>query len=144
FGRGLVHPIDDMHDGNPASHPELLRELTEDFTNHRFDIKLLYRAICNSKAYERTSKPVVGNTEAGPELFARMAIKPLTPEQLFDSIVQVLGVTPGQPQGRRQQPPALRGPNANPRNFFVAFFQNDDGGDSTEYSAGIPQVLRLM
>lgn len=145
FGRGIVNPIDDMHDGNAPSHSELLRELTNQFAGHRFDIKFLYRALCNSSAYQRTSKPTSANVEAGPELFARMAIKPLTPEQLYDSLITVLGVTPGEGRmGRRQQPPALRGPNANPRNFFVAFFQNEDGGDATEYSAGIPQVLRLM
>lgn len=146
FGRGIVNPVDDMHDGNAPSHPELLKELTAEFVAHRFDVKFLYRSMCNSQAYQRTSKPVLGNAEAVPETFARMAIKPLSPEQLYDSLVLVFGGAPGQsgPMGRKQQPQALRGPNANPRNFFVSFFQNEDGGDPTEYSAGIPQVLRLM
>lgn len=146
FGRGIVNPVDDMHDGNVPSHPELLRELTEQFASHRFDVKFLFRAICNSQAYQRTSKPIAGNADAGPELFARMAVKPLTPEQLFDSIVEVVGFVPGQgPMGRRQKSAALRGPNANPRNFFITFFQTGDGAaDPTEYQSGIPQVLRLM
>src|SRR5262249_37565988 len=38
FGRGIVNPVDDMHDGNAPSHPELLKELTEQFTAHRFDV----------------------------------------------------------------------------------------------------------
>jgi hypothetical protein len=146
FGRGIVNPVDDMHDGNVPSHPELLRELTEQFAGHNFRVKFLYRVLCNSRAYQRTSKPTDANAEAGPELFARMAIKPLTPGQLFDSLVEVVGFEPGQQmfRGKANRPPALRGPNANPRNFFIAFFNLEDGSDPTEYQAGIPQVLRMM
>ena len=52
FGRGLVNPVDDMHDGNPASHPELLQELADGFAAG-FDVKGLYRTVCNSAAYQR-------------------------------------------------------------------------------------------
>jgi Protein of unknown function (DUF1553)/Protein of unknown function (DUF1549) len=49
FGRGLVHPVDDMHEDNPASHPALLEALTEQFKAHGFDLKYLCRAICASE-----------------------------------------------------------------------------------------------
>jgi hypothetical protein len=39
FGRGLVEPIDQMHEGNPASHPELLAFLADDFAAQGFDQK---------------------------------------------------------------------------------------------------------
>ena len=58
FGRGLVNPVDDMHDDNDATHPELLAALTEQFTKNEFDTKYLLRAICNSETYQRTSKPL--------------------------------------------------------------------------------------
>src|SRR5213079_1303809 len=45
FGRGLVNPVDDMHDGNPATHPELIAALTEQFKTNGFDLKYLIRAI---------------------------------------------------------------------------------------------------
>jgi len=147
FGQALVNPVDDMHDGHVASHPELLKELADQFAAQKFDVKYLYRALCSSRAYQRTSKPYGNNGDAGPELFARMAIKPLTAEQLYDSLVQVLGdPTEGRGRGRRRNVPAqMRGPNANVRNVFVSFFGNDEGNtDPTEYQAGIPQVLRLM
>src|SRR5262249_35647628 len=54
FGRGIVNPVDDMHDGNAPSHPELLRELTQQFVAGGFDLKDLIRAVCNSQAYQRT------------------------------------------------------------------------------------------
>ena len=65
FGRGLVNPVDDMHDGNPPSHPELLADLAEQFAANGFDLKYLFRAVCNSEAYQRTSKPDGSNADAG-------------------------------------------------------------------------------
>jgi hypothetical protein len=90
FGRGIVNPVDDMHDANPASHPELLADLSKGFAADGFDLKNLYRAICNSQAYQRTSKIAGSKSDVPPELFARMAIKMLTPEEMFDSLMQVL------------------------------------------------------
>jgi hypothetical protein len=143
MGRGLVNPVDDMHDGNPPSHPELMADLAEQFgAGNNFDVKYLIRAICNSKAYQRSGKPTAQNAEAGPELYARMAIKVLSPEQLFDSLRLTLG------NGRAALDPAPakgpRGNNVSPRKQFVLFFETEDGADSSEYQAGIPQALRLM
>lgn len=140
FGRGFVMPVDDMHEANAASHPELLADLGKQFAANGFDLKYLFRAICNSETYQRSSKLHGNNRDAGPELFARMALKPLSPEQMFDSLQVVLGAERRDPAGRNR--PARLAPNA--REAFVTFFLNDDGGDPTEYQTGIPQVLRLM
>jgi hypothetical protein len=145
FGRGIVNPVDDMHDGNSPSHPQLLADLSSQFAANGFDVKGLIRAICNSQTYQRTSKPNGSNREAGPELFSRMAIKVLTPEQMYDSLIQVLGA-PNPPTPPKNANPAqlARLRNFNPRSLFVAFFKGDESADPTEYQAGIPQVLRLM
>jgi hypothetical protein len=146
FGRGIVNPVDDMHEGNVPSHPQLLADLARQFADGGFDLKSLIRAVCNSQAYQRTSKPSGGNADAAPELFARMAVKVLTPEQLYDSLTRVLGA-PNRPAARQGRPAAAaaRRPGAGPRAAFVAFFGVEDGNtDPTEYQAGIPQVLRLM
>jgi hypothetical protein len=142
FGRGFVNPIDDMHDGNVASHPELLDLLSKQFAGQGFDVKMLIRAICNSETYQRSSRPNSSNAEAGPELFARMAIKPLSPEQLFDSLQLVLGRAGGPADRVRKGANGRVAPNA--REQFVNFYGIEDGADPTEYQAGIPQVLRLM
>jgi hypothetical protein len=135
FGRGLVHPVDDMHEGNPPSHPELLDALTEQFKANDFDLKYLCRAICLSETYQRTSKPVAGNAK-DDKLFSRMLIKVLTPEQLFDSLVVATGnVGNRSPTGKRIN---------NPRGEFVDFFRSEGEVDPTSYSRGIPQALRLM
>jgi hypothetical protein len=135
LGRGLVHPADDMHEGNPPSHPELLDVLTEQFKANGFDLKYLCRAICQSETYQRTSKPTQGNAK-DDKLFSRMPIKVLTPEQLFDSLVVATGNA-----GNRS---AAGKPINNPRAEFVNYFRSEGDIDPTSYSRGIPQALRLM
>src|SRR5262249_15013679 len=82
FGRGLVHPVDGFDPDNPPSHPDLLKRLAAEFVASGFDLKHLARAICNSKAYQRSSRPLPGNA-ADTTLFSRMALKVLTPEMLY-------------------------------------------------------------
>jgi Protein of unknown function (DUF1549)/Protein of unknown function (DUF1553) len=148
FGRGIVDPVDDMHDGNPPSHPELLQELAEQFAAHHFDVKFLIRASCNSRTYQRTSKPN-DKDDSGANLFAHMAIKVNSPEQLYDSLLVVLGAPGEAAKGRKapnQKAPnqGKKTPGADPRAVFVNFFLSEDGADPTQYQAGIPQALRLM
>jgi hypothetical protein len=140
YGRGFVNPVDDMHKENRASHPALLSELSEQFVASGFDVKHMIRAICNSQAYQRTSKPNAENEEDAT-LFSHMAVKVLAPEQLFDSLEAVIGKTPapgglGRPGAGRQV--------GTPRQQFVTFFSGDENADPTEYQHGIPQALRLM
>jgi len=104
-------------------------------------VKYLFRAICNSETYQRSSRPKGNNADAPLELFSRMVIKSLTPEQLFDSLAVVLGA-PGAGKGKGAFKKG-KGP-ATPRAAFVNFFNIDEGADPTEFNAGIPQVLRLM
>jgi hypothetical protein len=143
FGRGFVNPIDDMHEGNSAAHPELLAHLSRELAATGLDLKDLIRAICNSEAYQRTSKPAGNNGDAAPELLARMAVKPLTPGQLYDSLTQVLGA-PGQEKRQGRKAGGGRFGRGTPRQAFVSSFQIEEGADALEYQAGIPQVLRLM
>jgi Protein of unknown function (DUF1549)/Protein of unknown function (DUF1553) len=104
FARGLVNPVDDLRSDNPGSHPELLDRLAREFVASDFDIRHLFRCICNSQAYQRTSRPVPGN-EKDVELFSRMAVKPLSPEMLYDSLTLVFRVSktprPGKPGGKK-------------------------------------------
>ncbi len=145
FGRGLVNPVDDMHEDNPASHPELLQELANQFAKNDFDLKYLVRAICNSEAYQRGSKPNGNNGAAEPNVYARMGVKVLTPEQLFDSLGTVLGRQEGKAgDARKGAMMGKAGPNNNARSVFVAFFGVDETASATEYQSGIPQALNLM
>jgi hypothetical protein len=119
-GRGLVEPLDVRHADNPAAQPELLTLLAERLRNSGDDLRWLMREIALSNAYQRSSSPIaveapdVADTqvveasldesaetpdvEAGAESspiadFQTARIKPLSPEQLAWSVMQVLGVT---------------------------------------------------
>src|SRR5262249_33437053 len=139
MGRGIVNPVDDMHDANAASHPELLQDLGRQFANSGFDVKYMVRAICNSETYQRSCKPKGNNGDAAPEAYARMQIKTLTPEQLYDSWTGIVTADGRGARGGKQ-----RGRGNNVREVFVNFFAAEDGADPTEYQVGIPQVLQLM
>jgi hypothetical protein len=143
FGRGIVNPVDDMHDGNVPSHPELLKSLTQQFKASGFDLKHLYRAICNSRAYQRTSRPL-GDNSGDKEYYSHAAVRSLSPEQLYDSLVAVLG-QPGGGQGPKLKM-AMAGKKGakGPRDAFLTFFRIEEGANPLEYQAGIPQALRLM
>src|SRR5262245_48127396 len=139
FGRGIVNPVDDMHEENVPSHPELLAALTEQFKTNGHDLKYLIKAICNSETYQRTSRPVEGNKD-DTAFFSHRAVRVLSPEQLYDSIVAVLGQTAPR---RDSAAPKQKGAPGGPREQFLNFFRVDDV-DPQDYQAGIPQALRLM
>ncbi len=91
MGRGLVHPLDLHHAGNPPSHPELLSVLAKEFSAHQFDIKWLLTEIANTKVYQRSSKVEMGKTPETPSLFATAIEKRLSAEQLLASILVATG-----------------------------------------------------
>jgi len=93
FGTGLVEPLDDLSGENAASHPELLTELAKAFTDNGFDLKYLTAAIVLSKAYQLSSAAPVGGS-SDPRLFARSAVRGLTGEQLYDSLLVAAGLPP--------------------------------------------------
>jgi len=134
FGRGIVNPVDDMHSGNVPSHPELLEALSHQFVESGFDLKLLCRGIVLSRTYQQTSRPG-DQPDREAALFARMSIKVLSAEQLYDSLVEILG-----PPGKSPDIDARQGA----RHEFSQFFANEGDPDPTRYDRGIPQLLRLM
>jgi hypothetical protein len=140
FGLGIVEPVDEESEDNRPSHPELLDELSRQFMLHSFDLKYLIRAICYSKAYQRASSWDSADVP-DPRLFARMSIKGLTAEQLYDSIVEA---TRYKEQGQVSAPPG--GPFAQQvgaRAEFVARFSNHSD-KRTEFQTSILQALALM
>jgi len=81
MGRGFVEPLDDFNLQNKPICGSLLDELSRGFASHGYSLRFLLRAICNSEAYQRSC------AGTGSESFATAAIRPLTGEQLFKSIV---------------------------------------------------------
>jgi len=138
FGVGLVDPVDDWGPHNPPSHPELLDELAKAYAEGGFDPKVLVRAITASEAYQRTSR-LTHPPQVDPRKFARMNVKGLSAEQLFDSLATATGY-------REPTPPsadaAFGWPAKSPRGLFIAKFGG--GAARTDMQVSILQALSLM
>ena len=54
LGRGLVHPVDMLHAGNPAAHPAALDLLATEFPQMKYNLRALVREIVLTRAYQRS------------------------------------------------------------------------------------------
>lgn len=86
MGRGLVEPVDQMHEANPASHPTLLERLANDFAGNGFNLRRLMNGILHSDAYLRSTRWTTGGERPKESDYATAIMKPLTPDQLTTSI----------------------------------------------------------
>jgi hypothetical protein len=138
FGNGLVEPIDDMVGSDTVnSHPALLNELAQQFIEHKFDLKYLLKSITLSQAYQRSSIRTHPSQE-DPRQFARMPLRGLSPEQLFDSIAEATRYNDGSPANQQFFPG-----NNSARAQFLALFSNQ-ADKSTDHTTSILQALALM
>ena len=87
LGLGLVDPPDQMHSGNPPSHPELLEWLARDLATHAYDLRRLIRGIVLSNAYGRSSEWTSESEPPAASTFAVIQTKPMTPRQLSASML---------------------------------------------------------
>jgi hypothetical protein len=137
MGRGIVSPVDDFGPHNPPSHPELLDELAQEFIASECNIKSLIRWITSCQAYHVSSAMTKAN-EKDETLFSHMALKPMTPEQLFDSL---LTATAAHKAGSGEADDRKR--DAWLRQFVFAF-ANDEGDEGSSFQGTIPQALMMM
>ena len=82
LGRGLVHPLDQMHSENPPSHPALLKLLSDDLIANGYDLKRLIQAIVLTKTYARNTWHDGLGERPPEETFAVARPRPLSPHQL--------------------------------------------------------------
>ena len=90
LGRGIVHEPDDFRPTNPPSNPELLDYLAQEFVEHQFDVKHLFRLILNSRAYQLSSKANELNRGDAAH-FSHYRVRRLAAEQLLDAVCQITG-----------------------------------------------------
>ncbi len=138
FGTGIVDPVDEMVGGeHEPSHPELLDELARQFADHNFDLKFLIRAITASQAYQLSSV-TTHKSQEDPQQFARMPLRGLSAEQLFDSIAQATGY---QESGNGNS--RFKFGNQGVRGRFLTQFANSSD-KPTEVQTSILQALSMM
>ena len=90
LGRGLVEPVDQIHRANPASHPELMDALADDFAGHGFNLRRLMAGVLHSETYLRDSRLVTPKRPAD-EVYAAAILKPLSGEQMAWSLAVATG-----------------------------------------------------
>jgi hypothetical protein len=148
FGTGLVEPVDDMvGPANNAKYATLLDLIAREFVAHKFDNKFLIRALTATDAYQRTSAGAVAadpKAEAAhdPALFARMPLRGLTAEQLFDSLFMATGFRDAGGNGDDLLS-AIVGGNKSARAGFLTKFANQTQR-AKESQTSILQALSLM
>jgi hypothetical protein len=142
LGRGFVEPVDDFGPHNPPSNPELLDELATAFKESGYSVKKLCRWITNSRAYQlssvKESRGKARSSDKEEGFFSQMQLKPMTPEQFFDSLLTAT---------RAHRPGAGDGDNKKRDAWlrqFLFTFANDEADESTNFQGTIPQALMMM
>jgi hypothetical protein len=117
FGRGIVHPADEMNARNAPSHPALLDWLSRDFAGHGYDVRRLLRGLVLSRAY------ALGSSEAAapPDAFTAAPERPLTGEQIARSWSVAAG-NPSTPDSLRRAAIAAL-PDVMPLEYNATFQQ---------------------
>jgi hypothetical protein len=120
LGRGIVEPVDDFRDSNPASNDELLDALAARFVQDRYDLRALIRTILTSRTYQLSARTNELNAE-DTIYFSHAYTKLLPAEVLLDAIstVTASGTTfDGLPAGTR----AVQIPDGKMENPFLKTF----------------------
>lgn len=158
LGRGLVHPLDMMHDSNPPSHPQVLDLLAEEFVKQHFDVKHLLREIALSRVYQRSSMLPNGlkSSEVPPQSFRVAIPKSLSAEQLAFSVMQATGklekvlAAPVPKPSRFTHKDYVNGRLPPPDNLpdvlqlFAATFGNPAGEPEVHFTPSVAQSLFLL
>ena len=120
MGRGIVEPVDDFRDSNPASNSLLLTELAKQFAEHNFSRRWLIKTIMASHTYQRSSR--TNDLNKTDEIYASHAVvRMLGAEQLLDAISDVTAMPEtfaGVPAGTR----ATQLPEPPTDNYFLKVF----------------------
>lgn len=140
LGHSFTENVDDMDNGlDDPTMPELFDRLAGDFVASGHDLKQLVRWITNSECYNLSSRVPSSSPEDAIGFFNYQLVKPMTPEQLYDSI---LTLTQIDRSAREQNTSAERKQFINE---FLQTFGNDELQTSTPtYEGTITQSLMLM
>ncbi|MDP7278245.1 MAG: DUF1553 domain-containing protein [Planctomycetaceae bacterium] len=89
MGRGIVEPVDNFAESNPASHPGTLDFLADEFIASGYDIRTILRLVVNSRPYRRQHAIAVADSERIEleSAFLATPMRRMLSEVLFDSIV---------------------------------------------------------
>jgi hypothetical protein len=128
FGRGIIDPPDNLSPFNPASHPELLKELCEQFIKNGYDLRWLHRTILTSRTYQQSSQSSPANAMDRGN-YAYFAYRRLGAEVLVDALNQATGTSENMDMKYYHWPETMKTVEVpfKPRNDFVVFMMEQFG-----------------
>lgn len=103
LGRGLVEPVDDIRETNPATNEPLMKALSRHMVDVQFDMRAFTRTLLKSSVYQLSSASSDSNRD-DQQNFSHAAYKAIPAEALLDAISQATGVAEkfnGWPHGYR-------------------------------------------
>jgi WD40 repeat protein/mono/diheme cytochrome c family protein len=90
LGTGIIEPLDDIRAGNPATNPELLDYLTDEFVKSGFNIRHIMRLIATSRTYQLTVETNKWNADDKVN-YSHAIARRLPAEVLLDAVYRVTG-----------------------------------------------------
>ena len=90
FGRGVVHPVDDMRATTPESVPGLLDALAKELVDSKYDMKHVIRLILNSRTYQLSAIPTESNAR-DDRFFSHFMPKAMPAQAMLDMLNQATG-----------------------------------------------------
>lgn len=147
FGRGIVHPVDNMSPSNKPSHPELLSALTAWLVEHKFDLKAYIRELVSSRTYQLSSRlvdepvnrRVHAALEAQPVWFQHARSRPLSAEELIESWRVATGYDLATKDKQKEKKPSRFRPLDG---YMLRFFGQPNNGVG-EFQGGLAEHLYL-
>jgi hypothetical protein len=143
MGRGLIEPVDDLRDTNPATNEELLDALVKDFVAHHYDVDYLIRTIMQSAAYQTSSKPLKENA-ADDKYCSHFLIRRLPAEVLLDTYSQVTQ-TPEKFEGYAAGTRGLQLPDTAVKSYFLTAFGRPERQQTRESErSSVPTITQAL
>ncbi len=143
MGRGLIEPVDDLRDTNPATNDELLNALVKDFVAHDFDVNYLIRIIMQSATYQTSSRPLDENKD-DDKFGSHFVIRRLPAEVLLDAYSQVTQV----PEKFEGYPAGMRGlqlPDTAVKSYFLTAFGRPQRHQTRESErTSVPTITQAL
>jgi hypothetical protein len=142
FGRGMNKEpsADDFGSNNEIVHPELLQYLGDEFVKYGHNQKALMEWICTSDVYSLSHVAKKEYTDLKYEpYFARMPLKAMSPEVLFESLMTATSP--------RKLTPAAKLDRLNNRDAWMRKLVRqfgDDEGNELSFNGTIVQALLMM
>lgn len=145
FGTGLVNPLDQLHDDNPPTHPQLLTLLADALIANQFNIREFTRELLLTQAWQRTTS----GSAAEQLLYQFGREKRLSAEQLLASMLTACGpaAPPADTDLSASPAPAVSQESAEQkavREAFIKAFGNVPQDPELEFAPSLKAALFVM